>query len=240
MTGHLALGLPIPVKNFFIHPFTVAEVVGLEDKYYLILSPLLVLREDLETEGLESLSFVQLLALNSVHSEKFKKQLIASLSLVTKEKVSFDGEYYVINGSSLTGETWGKIREIVVEQNVLDEKSLRKKQAEEEFNPGNEKAKEMQAKIEKTRKAVNKAKSKKSDDKSSYLGDALNNFCSKSPNINLLEIRKYTLFMFWNQYGALINTDRYEKETQAIFAGADAKKMKAPHWASQKMKKEER
>jgi hypothetical protein len=238
MIGRLSIGSPIPVENFFIYPFKIKEVIELEDEYYKIISPLLISEEDLKMPELEEVSFAKLIALKSYYDKDFKRMMLKSLSRVTKTEVKFDSEYYVINNTYLTGETWNKIRETILEQNVLDEKSLKKKDGED-FNPGNEKAEEMREKFKKNREKIEKIKKKKSSEQNNYLIDAINNFCAKSPNTNLIQVQEFTLFMFWSQYSALIGTDTYDKQTQAIFAGADPKKMKAPHWAEQKIKKEE-
>lgn len=239
MIGLLSIGKPVPVGNFFIHPFKISEVIELGAEYYKIISPLLISEEDLRIPELEEVGFVQLLALKSVYDKEFKEMFLHSLSKVTREEVVFDGEYYVINKTYITGELWQKIRETILEQNVLDEKALRKKDAEEDFNAGNEKALEMREKFKKNREKIEKIKKKKSSEQNNYLIDAINNFCAKSPNTNIIQVQEFTLFMFWSQYSALIGTDTYDKQTQAIFAGADPKKMKAPHWAEQKIKKEE-
>lgn len=239
MIGLLSIGSPVPVANFFIHPFTLKQVIEMGEEYYKVISPLLLSEEDLAIPELGEVSFVKLLALKSVYDKNFKMLLTGSLELVTKEKVVFDGEYYIIKETFMTTDLWSRLRGIVLEQNVLDEKNLRKKETEEDFNPGNEKAQEMREKFKKSREKIEKIKKKKGSEQGNYLIDAINNFCAKSPNTNILQVQEFTLFMFWTQYSALIGSDTYDKQTQAIFAGADPKKMKAPHWAEQKIKKEE-
>jgi hypothetical protein len=237
MLGLLLAGESIPVADFFVYPLTLRQIIRLGDRYGNYLSRLAFSSKDVEIEGtnLQEIPAPLLLALMAKDDKNFLQELIDALELVTREKVSFDGELFQIKNTYITDGVWKSIRSVVLKQNLIDESKLQKK--EKEFNPAS-------AEVEKQREAFEKkrarAKAAKSEiDPNLQLLSSINNFCSKSPNLNLISVWDLSLFSFWHQYDALIHSDSSDKATQALFAGADPKKIKATHWAQHSLIKEE-
>jgi hypothetical protein len=93
----------------------------------------------------------------------------------------------------------------------------------------NDKAKEIQEKLSKSREEVKRLKNKENDDIESDFYDLLSSLSTKG-NISKKDLLNYTMFQIYDEYRRLVHIDQYETNIYALMQGA--KNVKLKHWAT--------
>lgn len=230
--GKLLAGKPIKVGFFELRPFTLGEMVEIEKEYNESIGVLLIDKEKLKVEGLEDKSTFEIVSMLSSKSEEFAQLVLSSLQLIVDKNFQFHGGLFHIGEHIMDSDLWDEMRKVIMLQNALP----LPKEKKDEFNPADEKAARIRAKIEANKKRIAKLKEKQREDYGLY--DMVSKFCSKSPNTNIVEVWNYTIFQFYVQFKDLIQTSSYEDKYIALVNGAaDPKKEKLVHW-TEKLKEE--
>lgn len=229
-TDNLIAGLPVHLKNFKIYPKPLKTIIEDKSNYNRALSVFLLTKKDLgfSDKKFEKYNLINVINFSASADENFKKEIIFGLEYFTDAKVTFDKDFFILNEDILlTQELFEDIRKIILDQNMIDLEKL--KESEEDYDPGNEKAREMAEKFKANKEHINKIK--KSAKPKKTLGTQISKFCAKSPNLSVFLVLEMALYTFYAQFDDLIGVDNYDKGVNAIHAGADPKKLKITHWA---------
>jgi SepF-like predicted cell division protein (DUF552 family) len=227
--------LPILIDDVGrLHSLTLRDIaeIGLH-KYNQYLSALCFDLNDLQTQiEDEDITVFDVIALNSLHDEQFKKIVTEALSLMFKEVVTFSENY----GIFFVGEknecriissiNYEYIKDLIKIQNGL--KSI---DGEDEYNPKDAKAKEI---IEKLKHAKQKIKKQRLDDDEEPLNlfDLISILCANGNGINIFNVYDLNMFQFNDQFNRMKMLDEYKINIQSLLAGADSDKIELRHWMS--------
>jgi len=147
------------------------------------------------------------------------------LSFFFKEKVYFyeDGFLYIDHricddrNGIISDNNFDLIIETIKKSNCLKTNN-----EDDDYNPANDKAKEIADKIRKSREKVNKLKAKNNE--SLDLFDIISAF-STYQKIDLDRVYEMTIFRFYDQFKRMQKINEYDISIQSLLHGADPKKV---------------
>jgi len=226
--GQLLQGRPIKIDFFQVVPLTLKQLFDYgEEECHKLLSYFFFDIDDLELgdrKEFQDISKFIIFSLVLNQEKNFQSEILKGLNLFTDVKFEFkDGAFLYKDKYIINEERWEKLKHVLSWQYKLkyNPKSLK-------YNPKNKRAREMERKIEATRKEVQKIKSKKKDDVA--LTDLISGLCARHPTINLFNVWDLTYYQFIDQLQRLQIVDEYDFSLKSILAGADAKKINVKHW----------
>ena len=245
----LISGLPIPIGNMEIKPYTIKEIVEIGYTDFMSTMGMLFLDTDYflkELRGeksfmelyekkhmLKPFDFYMMLAHDS-----FQEAIISALHLslrVDREDIHFDHENGVIFITSnedvkliIDRDVFARIVDILKYQNGLRNFS---KDELDDFNTADEKAKALIEKMKANRAKVEEIKSEDEDSEDIDLFDIISSVTTRSNSINKLNILDLTLFQVYDELKRLQKIDEYENYIKASMAGAKLDG-EIPHWSN--------
>lgn len=166
-------------------------------------------------------------------SDDIHSELAKSLGLFLRRKVRIDAENHIIvvgdNERIITRENYETVIEIIKWQNCIN------KFGESELQSGQEESdlvKKIKDKLNKSRKIVEKVKSKENDGEEGNIDlyDIISSVSTKSQALNKLNIFDLTIFQLYDEFRRLDLIDKYELSIKSALAGA--KDVKITHWSS--------
>ena len=220
----LLSGMPIELNFGKLYPLKLQDIVKLGySKYNYYISLLLIDKSNLQNEedNLNDITNFEVIYEICNFNEQFKKNYFNMLELFSKETVRlWNGFFY-----------FGDLKEerIINKDNfdefiiLLKEINCMINKEDNEFNPANEKAREIAERIKRAREKINKVKSKSGENLS--LSDLISAFAFYNKNTDLNSIFEMTIYQFNNQFQRMQLVNNYEISIQSLLHGADPKKV---------------
>lgn len=154
--------------------------------------------------------------------ENRRKEILGYLEFFIKEKVLFKDNVCIVGDESknniIDNSNYENIKQSLKYANCIFEKSK-----EDEFNPHNKKAIEIQEKI-------NKYKNMMEEKNKTTLYDLISIHASNSKNLNIDNIWNLSYFQFNNQFLVTQNIEDYHINIRALLAGAKASDIDLKHY----------
>ena len=178
-------------------------------------------REEFEKE-INKLSIFQFIYISLYQNIHLRQSYLDALSFFFKEKV-----YFYENGF-LHIDTIDKDKIIsdnnfdLIIETIKKSNCLKTNNEDDDYNPANDKAKEIADKIRKSREKVNKLKAKNNE--SLDLFDLISAF-STYQKIDLDRVYEMTIFRFYDQFKRMQKINEYDISIQSLLHGADPKKV---------------
>ena len=219
----LLSGLPISIDICNLYPIKLKDIVKLGySKYNYYISLLLIDKSNLQNEedDLSKVSNFDIIFHSCLNYEQFRINYCEMLELFFKKPIKL-GKYFFYfddnNNNIICKDNFDNIISLLKEINCMINKE------DIEFNPANEKAKEIAERIKKAREKINKIKSKSGENLS--LGDLISAFAFYNKNTDLNSIFEMTIYQFNNQFQRMQLVNNYEISIQSLLHGADPKKV---------------
>lgn len=246
----LMCGLPIPIGEIQVKPYTLKEIAYIGYTKFMSTIGVLFLDTDYFLKELKGESFFM-----DIYEKKhmlspfdfymmfangeFAEALLDSLSLilrVDKKDLHIDNKNGIIFVSSnedvkliIDKDVFERIVDIAKYQNGL--KRI-KEVEEDDFNPADEKAKALIEKMKANREKVEKIKSEDEDsDDDLDIFDIVSSITSRSNSLNKLDVLNLTLFQIYDELSRLQAIDAYENYIKASMSGAKLDG-EIPHWSN--------
>lgn len=225
----LSRGKPIPVDSLgYLYPLTLDEISEIgEYKYNQYIFSTNLKKENFGLENEEITQF-ELTFLYCRQDESFRKMFLDSFSCFFRERV-----YYHENGFFYLGipeenmviglDKFDEILKIIKKQNFVNDK-----EKEEEFNPADERTKELIDKLKYFRQLVKE----QNQEKGLNLNDITQIVAAHSPNINIFNVWDLTVYQLYTLYIRLMMKENFGLEYAKYVQGGDPKDLKLDHWAS--------
>lgn len=217
----LLLGQPVSINGVNIYSPVLNEIVTVGyDTYNYGLSSLLFdkslfvdLREIKESNFNLMIHFF-------VKDESFRKSVEIGSKLIFKEEIKAEiinnNPCFVLGGYIIDHNSLEEVQRLIKIANRIPDKK-----PEDEFNPGNSKAREIMEKILKDRA---KRPPKKP---TANLHSIISGLAWKSNNLNLLDIGKLTIYQIYDGFYRMENIDHYNGILTGIYTGnIDSSKIK--------------
>lgn len=215
----LLAGLPIEIDGLGqLRQLTAKTVVSMNESYYnQLLSTLLFDKSNIEQldEDQERSNFEILVAI-CYHDQDFRKVFLDALELFFGEKAGFfaNEEYAffylgeIKEQRYIVAETLETIQKLLRKMNNLPEKK-----EEEDYTPGNEKARKFMEQLKKRRA---KRPPKK---ETMNLHSIISGLAWKQNGMNIVDIWNLTLYQIYDGYFRTENIDNYSNVVRGIYAG---------------------
>jgi len=220
----LLSGLPIELEMGILYPLKLKDIVKLGYiKYNYYISLLLIDKSQLQNNDIDinDITNFDIVFQSCVMDEKFRKSYFEMLELFFKETVQLgNGFFYFSELNEKKIIYKDNFNEII---RLLKEINSMKNKEENEFNPANDKAKEIADRMKKAREKINKVKAKSGEDLS--LSDLISAFAFYNKNTDLNSIFEMTIYQFNNQFQRMQLVNNYEISVQSLLHGADPKKV---------------
>lgn len=227
----LLAGLPVEIKGVgLFHNPKIREIIDLgESKYNYYLSSIFLSRKQVQNAD-ENLNDFELLFAICYHNKEFQEIFFNALKFFFKEEdVGLDTDNQSIffyfgekkENRRITQDNFDEIKKLIRVANFLEESE------KEEFNPINEKAKEIIAKFLKNKEKLPKIKEKMN------LHSILSGIAWKSKNLNIFNVFDLTLYQLYDGFYRMDVIDYYQSTIQGLNAGTiDGSKidLKKIHW----------
>ena len=234
----LLSGLPIELNIGNIYPLKLKDIVKLRySKYNSYISLLLIDKSQLNNNNdnkdidLNQITNFDIVFSSCLMDEQFRISYFNMLEVFFKETIQLGNGFFYF-GNLIKNELDGiglesnriiyknNFNEIV---NLLKQINSMKNKEENEFNPANDKAKEIADRMKKAREKINKVKAKSGEDLS--LSDLISAFAFYNKNTDLNSIFEMTIYQFNNQFQRMQLVNNYEISVQSLLHGADPKKV---------------
>ena len=227
----LLTGKPIEVDHFGnIHPLILEDIIEIGYMEYLkLLNVFCFKKEHFMHNAPEELLIFDFLML--AEDEYVHDLLKTALEFFLKEQVIIIKEKFLIAVGS-TKENLKFINRLSFEgicHAIQIQNSVKSVDDDKENFEKNEKAKQIQDKLNKTRAEIQRVKNKENNEVDADFYDLLSSISAKG-NINKNDLLKYTMFQIYDEYKRLIHIDQYNTNISAIMQGA--KNVKLKHWSS--------
>jgi len=217
-----------------IKPLTLREVIKYGYTDYLIKLRFLSLSLE-EFLGGESIDKDINLFDVLVHfgNDEIHSELSESLGLFLRSKIKVDTQNHIIivgdNERIITRDNYETVVEIIKWQNCINKFGESEKEIKQEES---DLVKKIKNKLNKSRKIVEKVKSKENDDEEgdTDLYDIISAVSAKSQSLNKLNIFDLTMFQLYDEFKRLDLIDRYDLSVKSALAGA--KDVKITHWST--------
>lgn len=217
-------GLPIGVCDIGdIHPLTLREIATIgEIQYNKYLSALCFEIEDVlsgeDLDGVEGISTYDILMANCISNENYKELITSAISLFFKDDVSFYA--YSQEGNNYAFLYLGELEEerIINKDNfeniklILQQQNNIQRSKAEEYNPANEKARQLIEQIKKNRQ--NAPKPKQLVDLHSIISGV-----AWKGGVGIGSIWDLTIYQLYDAYYRLNIVDTYDKTLNGIYSG---------------------
>ena len=222
----LLAGHQVDVGIGKLYPLKLRDIVEIGlSKYneYLGITTLDIDDLDLEEVNLKEseITNFEFILLSCYSQSSFKDKFITALSLFFKELVSVDyeGGFFYIGEKEeqriINNDNFKVIQDVLMKQNYV-----KKEKKEEDYNPGNERARKFIEKLKKNKRNMPKIKG------DITLHSIISGIAWKSNNINILNVWNMTIYQLYDAIQRLELIDNYEGHLQGIFAGTiDPKKL---------------
>ena len=236
----LLAGLPIEINKIGeLYPLTLKEMANIgETQYNKYLSALCfeiedVLSED-DLEGVEGVTTYDILMANCLSNEDYRKLIIEAMSVFFKEDINFhryskDNVNYAFfclgeleEEKIINRDSFEEIKIILQQQNNIQ------KSKKEEYNPANDKARQLIEKMKKDRQ--NAPKPKQFVDLHSIISGV-----AWKGGVGIGSIWDVTIYQLYDAYYRLNIVDTYDKTLNGIYSGTvDAKQtdFKKLNWSN--------
>lgn len=198
-----------------LYPLTLREITKLSYSVYNYILNILCINSDYET----------------IQNDK-KLQSLASfgLSIFLKEPVNYKYKCLYVGELNecryIDKNSYNLIIELLKKINCIDSNEG---EDEEEFDPANEKARQIIAKAKLARKKI--AKFKQDDDEQPLtFSNLISIFATNSNNININNVWDSTVYQFYNQFKRMQIYEQYKINIRSLLAGADPKDVKLENW----------
>lgn len=217
----LLLGQPVNIDGINIYSPTLNEIISVGyDTYNYGLSSLLFdksLFEDLKE--IKEPNF-DLMIHFFVKDESFRKSIETGSRLIFKEEITVDmindQPCFVLGKTLINASSLEEIQRMIKIANRIPDKK-----PEDEFNPGNSKARELMNKILKDR--ASRAPKKPTTN----LYSIISGLSWKSNGVNILEIGNLTIYQVYDGFYRMENIDHYNGILTGIYTGnIDSSKIK--------------
>jgi hypothetical protein len=224
----LLAGLPLELeKDFFVYPLKLKEIIELGYNKYIDYLRNLTLDMELlikEYPELEKVSHFELLFNQIIFdkTDKYEKLITDSISCFTKTSVIVDlnNFYFVCDGHILNSDNFKKFSNLLILQNCLTKE-------EDNFNPANERAKEIREKI------LQRKKKYGTHNKDIDFDDLVSSLSAEMNSINILNVWDLTMYQFENQFKRKRMIEEYEIWIKQMFAGVQTKGTNLEHYIRQ-------
>jgi len=230
----LLKGDPIPLGRIgYIYLPSLGEITEIGYSNFLrYINTFAMNQKIIEKEGVTYYSF---LVEGSKISDDLKELAKESMSFFLNEEVRYSksiNAFYVLKYDEeeetkktvlIDEESFNFLKQIVSLQIDIEEGDA------QEEKPADEKAKELLKKKREAKEKIAKAKQKQDITGNLDLADLVS-ILSTSSNMNILEVWRLTLYMFYNQFKRIQLLDEYETSLKALFAGAKSDKVDLKDW----------
>lgn len=246
----LMCGLPIPIGDTEIKPYTLKEIAEIGYTDYMSILGMLFLDTDYflkELRGesffmeiyekkhlLTPFDFYMMLANNGGFGESLKHSL-SLVFRVSEDDIHIDNENSVIFITSnedvkliIDKDVFARIVDVLKYQNGLKGFS---KEESDEFNPADEKAQALIEKMKANRSKVEKIKSEEDEDGDLDIFDIVSAITARSNSLNKIDVLNLTIFQIYDELSRLQMVDAYENYIKASMAGAKLDG-EIPHWSN--------
>ena len=220
----LLSGLPIELEMGILYPLKLKDIIKLRySKYNYYISLLLIDKSKLQDENIDlnNINNFDIVFQSCLMDEKFRKSYFEMLEFFFKETVQLGNGFFYFDELNkkkiIYKDNFDEIIRLLKEINSITNKE------ENEFNPANDKAKEIAERIKKAREKINKVKAKSGEDLS--LSDLISAFAFYNKNTDLNSIFEMTIYQFNNQFQRMQLVNNYEISIQSLLHGADPKKV---------------
>jgi hypothetical protein len=227
----LLTGKPIDIDNFGnINPLNLGQIIdkGYMD-YLLYLNVFCFKKEQFMENAPEELLIFDFLML--AEDEYVQELLTNALEFFLQDKITIIKEKFLI-AVGTTKENLKFINRLNYEDIcyvIQIQNFMRSVDNDLDVFDKNDKAKEIQDKLNKSREEVKRVKNKENNDIESDFYDLLSSLSTKG-NINKKDLLNYTMFQIYDEYKRLIHIDQYDTSILALMQGA--KNVKLKHWSS--------
>lgn len=234
-------GSPIFINNIGnIFPLKLKEISDIGLTTYNQFVNLLCIESNMLKDDIEELSSFQCL-LNFCNQSKEMLQLIGqSINIFVKKDVYIDTNINRIfigeNLVELLKENKMDEIGILSEENYEDFKFIIKLQNglisnnEDEFNPKDEKARQIIEKMKKCRQKVSEQKMNDSHNQNINLVDLISILASNSDSLNIINVWDLTYYQFNDQFARMKILDDYNINIRYLLAGAKSEDVNLKHW----------
>ncbi len=252
----LLSGFPLDLnESIKIHPIKLKDVVMIGEMQYnyylskicLDIENLLIdekLRTELNNQGITSYLLILSQCFNN---ENILNDFLKAMSFFLKQKVVFLDDFGIFyigekdleeikdslkgltkleeldNKSFITQNNFDAFKDIIKLQNCL-------KKVSDQFNPINERAKNIIEKMKIARQKVNRAKT--GEQEPLNLSDLISVFCAFNKTMAINQVWEMTFYQFDNQFKRTQLIHDYEISVQSLLHGADSKKVKIENFMS--------
>jgi hypothetical protein len=214
----LLAGLPIRIDGLGqLRQLTAKEVTSIDESYYnQLLSALLFDKSNIEQlQDEEETNFNMLVAV-CYHDAQFKDMFLNGLELFFGEKAKFfiNDEHAFFYFGEMSEQRYLDAEKLELIQKLLRKmNNLPEKKEEEEYTPGNEKAKKFMEKLKKMKANAPKKK------ETMNLHSIISGLAWKQNGMNIIEIWNLTLYQLYDGYFRTENIDNYSNVVRGIYAG---------------------
>lgn len=225
-------GLPIAVEpsGILVYPITLSEIAQLGVSNFFRMLNLLTLTKDdvddnLDKEFVGTVEPFDFLLQNSIYSQEFGDQVIASLKFFTKKEVFLlqDMQSFVIGDFEkqcfLDNSNFEEFQNTVREQNFLN--------CEVKSRGENLAAKRINARIRKAQKKIQQIKGR--NEEQIEIADLVSSLCINT-SLNIHNVWNISYYAFNDQFKRMRLLEQYSTGLQSIMVGADPKKIKLKDW----------
>jgi len=226
--------MEIEIENLGkIYPLTIREIATIgELNYNKYLSLLLIDKNNIAKENkdvdMSNINNYELLLLHCYYNSEYVIEFTKAIEINFKESILLhkDGYFYfgdIKDNRIINSDNFNLIQEIIKKINYISDKK-----EEEEYNPANDKAREIIEKIKRNKKEVEKNKKEEIN-----LYSIISSIAWKS-HIGIKSVWDLTIYQLYDAYYRLNMIDNYDKTCVGIYSGnVDVKKidLKQLNWS---------
>lgn len=205
----LLAAMPIEIENLgIVPPLKLREIITLgEHSYNELLSVLLIDKSNIEGLKDQDISNLELLMVFSHQDLQFKEKALEALKLFLNNEffVSNEGLFFC-KDLILDKEPFNEFQYILKKMNHIEIKK------EDEYKPGNERAKKFMEKLKLSKQNIKKPEI-------INLHSIISGVAWKSNNTNIINIFDLTIYQLYDAYHRLENIDNYHYTLSGLYAG---------------------
>jgi hypothetical protein len=234
----LLRGTPIDIGCCKIHPLTTGEIESLgESNFNKYLSVLMISKSDTRKEDINpefwgeflKMDEFEYLLLLIYQNQEIQETILSSLSLFLKEQINFNSQYGLFIQREdgiiqISKEIFNQIKEVVAHQNFINKGSSK----EEEFNPYDDKARELIEKRNRYKKLIQEQNA----EEGLNLTDIISVVACHSPNINFFNVWNLTVYHLYTIYLRMAMKDEYETYIHLLPHSSENNSKNIKHWMS--------
>lgn len=226
----LLRGKPIEIDGVgILHPLTLGEIEEIgEIQYNKQIFIATFKQDDIVIEG-HTLTPFESVSVYLFQDESFREVFIDSMSKFFKEEVHYhrdSGFFYLgsLEEPRVVSEVkYNEIVDVIKRQNFIKSKQEEK----EEFNPHDDKARELYEQLKKFRQKVKEQNQEKGLD----LSDIIRIVSAYSGNINIFNVWNLTVYQLYALYISLMMKENYDAQYYLLPHVSDQKSLDLKHWA---------